>query len=137
MDKLDNMAQDPRYHNVQFVSICCDKLDGARSIIERDQELRWQNVSHYFMDSFHKEQAKKILGFKTVPFYVVVDSFGDIQQLGSDKVVDFDDIPGVARLTPPSSPDSSCSGETNEDCLDDQPMPIQVERVFNMDDLDF
>jgi hypothetical protein len=40
-----------------------------------------------------KEEAKKILGFKSVPFYVVVDKNGVIVQKGSK--VDFNAIPGV------------------------------------------
>ena len=63
LDKLDIMAQDPKYKDVQFISICCDKLDGARDIIEQEDDLRWQNVKHYFMDKDDKEKAKKILGF--------------------------------------------------------------------------
>lgn len=105
LDKLDDMAQDPMYENIQFISICCDKLDGARDIIEKEEELRWQNVSHYFMSKDDKETAKKILGFQQVPFYVVLDEEGKIQQSGSGKQVDFEDVPGVVRPeTPPASP---------------------------------
>ena len=89
------MAKDSKYANVQFVSICCDQLDGARDIIEKDDDLRWQNVAHYFMEKSDKEEAKKMLGFKSVPFYVVLNESGEITQLGNDKVVNFDDVPGV------------------------------------------
>ena len=95
LDKLDTMAADPKYKDVQFISIVCDKLDGARHIIEKDDDPRWQNVSHYFMDHHNKEKAKKLLGFKQVPFYVVLDESGAITQSGSSKQVDFDDVPGV------------------------------------------
>ena len=91
------MAQDPKYKDVQFISICCDKLDGARDIIERDDDLRWQNVNHYFMDKNDKEKAKKLLGFQQVPFYVVMDEYGSITQSGSGRQVDFDEVPGVVR----------------------------------------
>ena len=104
LDKLDKMAEDPKYENVQFISICCDKLDGARDIIEKDDDLRWQNVSHYFMDQQNKEEAKKILGFKSVPFYVVLDENGEITQLGNHKSIDFEEVPGVVR--PPTAPPS-------------------------------
>eukprot|EP00529_Nitzschia_sp_RCC80_P032514 CAMPEP_0113454028 /NCGR_PEP_ID=MMETSP0014_2-20120614/7656_1 /TAXON_ID=2857 /ORGANISM="Nitzschia sp." /LENGTH=236 /DNA_ID=CAMNT_0000345429 /DNA_START=213 /DNA_END=923 /DNA_ORIENTATION=+ /assembly_acc=CAM_ASM_000159 len=95
LDKLDTMAADPKYKDVQFISIVCDKLDGARHIIEKDDDPRWQNVSHYFMDHQNKERAKKLLGFKQVPFYVVLDENGAITQSGSSKQVDFDEVPGV------------------------------------------
>jgi len=100
LDKLDDMAQDPKYKDVQFISICCDKLDGARDFIERDDDLRWQNVNHYFMDKDDKETAKKLLGFKQVPFYVVMDENGSITQSGSGRQVDFEEVPGVVRPEP-------------------------------------
>ena len=122
------MAQDPMYENVQFISICCDKLDGARDIIEKEVDPRWQHISHYFMNQNDKETAKKVLGFKQVPFYVVLDEEGNIQQSGSGKQVDFEEIPGVVRPeTPPASPvkerDESESsfddlGLDDEFCLD-------------------
>jgi len=95
LDKLDQMAKDPKYKDVQFISIVCDKLDGARTIIEQDKDLRWQNVNHYFMNTQDKETAKSILGFQQVPFYVVMDEHGAITQSGNGRQVDFEVIPGV------------------------------------------
>eukprot|EP00428_Durinskia_dybowskii_P043271 CAMPEP_0170269150 /NCGR_PEP_ID=MMETSP0116_2-20130129/34509_1 /TAXON_ID=400756 /ORGANISM="Durinskia baltica, Strain CSIRO CS-38" /LENGTH=215 /DNA_ID=CAMNT_0010520321 /DNA_START=87 /DNA_END=734 /DNA_ORIENTATION=+ len=100
LDKLDQMASDPKYENVQFISICCDQLDGARQIIEKDDDLRWQNVDHYFMSESDKEQAKKELGFKSVPFYVVLDEQGQITQKGNHNAIDFEEVPGVVRPEP-------------------------------------
>lgn len=97
LDKLNEMAQDPKYKDVQFISIVCDKLDGARDIIEEQDDLRWQNVNHYFMDKDDKEKAKEILGFKQVPFYVVMDENGSITQSGSGRQVDFNEVPGIIR----------------------------------------
>lgn len=91
------MAADPKYKDVQFISIVCDKLDGARQIIEKGDDPRWQNVQHYFMDHQNKERAKKLLGFQQVPFYVVLDENGAITQSGSSKQVDFDEVPGVVH----------------------------------------
>lgn len=147
------MAEDPKYENVQFVSICCDKLDGARDIIEQEEQERWQNVSHYFMEEKDKEEAKKVLGFRSVPFYVVLDENGDIQQMGGQRAIDFDEVPGVVR--PESESESSSESEQSEELdmgfdmdfeLDFsnrlkiepettvQPPPVQVERVFEIDD---
>ena len=144
MDKLDSMAKDPKYENVQFVSICCDKLDGARDIIERDDDPRWQNVNHYYMDQKDKEEAKKILGFKSVPFYVVLDESGSIKQLGGHKAIDFEEVPGVVRPEPEPMHEEE-KKEDFEIVLDFKldisnqapPKPAQVERVFNMDNFDF
>jgi thiol-disulfide isomerase/thioredoxin len=102
LDKLDDMAGDPKYHDVQFISICCDRLDGARDIIEKEDDLRWQNIHHYFMSKDDKETAKRLLGFKQVPFYVVLDDAGNIHQSGGGKQVDFDDVPGIVRPEAPS-----------------------------------
>jgi hypothetical protein len=137
------MASDPKYENVQFISICCDQLDGARQIIEKDDDLRWQNVDHYFMSQSDKETAKKELGFKSVPFYVVLDEAGTITQKGGPKSIDFDEVPGVVR---PAKVECSFHDEKKEEddefCLDFHldfshlqfKEPPALERVFNMDD---
>ena len=128
------MAQDPKYKDVQFISICCDKLDGARDIIERDDDLRWQNVNHYFMDKEDKETAKKLLGFKQVPFYVVMDENGSITQSGSGRQVDFEEVPGVVR------PGSESEFEEVTDVVRPEP-EIEIDRsrpmVIPDDDDDF
>jgi hypothetical protein len=118
------MAQDPKYENVQFVSICCDKLDGARDIIDQESEGRWQNVNHYFMEQKHKDQAKKLLGFRQVPFYVVLDEHGDITQMGNHRAIDFDEVPGVVR----PEPSVSSMEEEKEN---------NFEQVLGFDDVDF
>eukprot|EP00980_Cylindrotheca_fusiformis_P028773 scaffold22642_cov134-Cylindrotheca_fusiformis.AAC.28 len=144
LDKFDDMAKDPKYENVQFVSICCDKLDGARDIIERDEDLRWQNVNHYFMNQKDKEEAKKILGFKSVPFYVVLDEDGSIQQKGNSKSIDFGEVPGVVRPEPESRRMPSFTEEKKDDdefAIDFQldfshqkHEPVLEDRVFCLDD---
>lgn len=72
---------------IQFVSICCDSLDGARNIIEKHDNLRWSSVQHYFMSKSDKEKAKAILGFKQVPFYIVLDENGLMIEKGNN--IDF------------------------------------------------
>ena len=136
LTKLDQMAQDPQYANIQFISICCDKLDGAREIIEKDDELRWQHVSHYFMEPDNKEIAKKILAFTSVPFYVVLNNLGDITQLGGHKKIDFDALPGKII----SEAEKENSQPTNKDDFPaDNQKQLQPEedRAFVLDDFDF
>jgi hypothetical protein len=143
------MAKDPKYENVNFVSICCDQLDGARNIIEKDDDLRWQNVNHYFMSQSDKEQAKKELGFKSVPFYVVLDEEGTITQKGNQKAIDFEEVPGVVRPEPPvvKQPYISHEEEKKQEDDDDFTLDFQldfthqqfkepptVDRVFTLDD---
>lgn len=48
----------------------------------------------------HKEQAKKILGFKSVPFIVVLNEEGEIVQMGSKKQIDFGNVPGMIKESP-------------------------------------
>lgn len=89
------MARQSKYSNVDFVSICCDSCDGAREILEKPDEPRWNAIHHYFMDEESKETAKKVLGFAMVPFYVFLNEKGEIVQRGNTNGVDFDLIPGV------------------------------------------
>jgi thiol-disulfide isomerase/thioredoxin len=150
LDKFDSMAKDPKYENVQFISICCDKLDGARDIIEQGEDSRWQNVNHYFMDRKDKEEAKKILGFKSVPFYVVLDEAGGIQQKGNQKAIDFEEVPGVVRPEPEPLHFEPFEEEKKEDdgvglgfeldfdldfdldFSNKQPQPVLADRVFSL-----
>ena len=76
-----------QHPNVDFVSICCDSLDGAREIIEREEEPKWSSVNHYFMSKENKEKAKKILGFKRVPFYVVLGEEGQLLEKGNNVLI--------------------------------------------------
>jgi hypothetical protein len=117
------MAQDPRYENVHFVSICCDKMDGAREILEKDNDLRWSHISHYFMEPDDKEVAKKVLGFQSVPFYVILDDCGEIAQKGGSKIIDFDNVPGIVIPV--------------EDKENARPEQEPEERMFILDELDF
>ena len=97
LDELNDLAADERYERVKFASICCDSCDGAREIIDRDDAPRWDRLEHFFMDHEHKEEAKRVLGFGRVPFYVVLDEYGDIVQMGSKKHIDFDNLPGMVH----------------------------------------
>jgi len=52
------------------------------------------------MDKEDKETAKKLLGFKQVPFYDAIDKNGSITHFGSGRQVDFEEVPGVVRPEP-------------------------------------
>lgn len=103
LDKLNGMAQDPKYANVDFISICCDSCDGAREILEKPDVPRWDAIHHYYMDPESKETAKKVLGFSMVPFYVFLNDKGEIVQKGNTNAVDFDQIPGVDAAAAPAA----------------------------------
>ncbi|CAB9524190.1 alkyl hydroperoxide reductase Thiol specific antioxidant Mal allergen [Seminavis robusta] len=126
LDKLDKLAQDPQYNEIKFISICCDQLDGAREIIEKDNDPRWSHIAHYFMAPNDKETAKKVLGFKSVPFYVVLDKTGNIVQKGGASKVDFDNVPGILVIE-----------EDKENSKPDQIAGAPEEQVFMLEDLDF
>jgi hypothetical protein len=57
------------------------------------------------MDHEHKEEAKRVLGFGRVPFYVVLNECGDIVQMGSKKHIDFDNLPGMIQPKEDDSPE--------------------------------
>lgn len=147
------------------MSICCDKLDGAREIIEKDDELKWPNVQHYYMDPESKEIAKSVLGFASVPFYVMVNAQGKITQKGNK--VDWTQLPSLFLASSSKSPavsSSVCYKTLTVDTpsLDQENRPVQPaassqvkfekeatlvpakepvmnsdERAFVLDDLDF
>jgi hypothetical protein len=153
------MASNEEYQNVQFLSICCDSLDGAREIIEETDTPKWNNMHHYFMDHASKEQAKKSLGFKAVPFYVVFNESGEMVMKGNSKSVDFDKIPGkkmrklvtlsdnkenippkslAAPVTPsPTNKPKVALKETPKVMQQKHQSPTEVERVFEIEELDF
>ena len=98
LDNLNEMACLPKYANVRFISIVLDECDGARNIIETpNDKRRWSNIHHYYMDTEFKEHTKSVLGMKQVPFYVILNKYGEIVQKGSKKQVNFEDIPGMIR----------------------------------------
>ena len=56
-----------------------------------------------------------MLGFKQVPFYVVMDENGEITQSGSGRQVDFHEVPGVVRPEPDQNESMSESDADSED----------------------
>lgn len=141
LDKLDDLAAAPRFANVQFVSICCDKLDGAREIIEKETEPRWQNVDHYFMEHQYKEEAKNVLGFSAVPFYVMLNEKGETIQMGN--AIDFERL-----AVEEAEPDSVATENEKENMLtiENPVVDLHVGKNelraiklddFSVDDLDF
>jgi hypothetical protein len=145
LDRLNERAKEVSdQEDVQFLSIVCDKLDGAREIIERDDELRWNNLDHYFMEHKDKEQAKKVLGFKSVPFYVVLDTQGEIVQLGNK--INWDAIPGCApkvvenkenAILPDNLTHIKAAHEKVFSPIKSVDVTAETERSFVLDDLDF
>jgi thiol-disulfide isomerase/thioredoxin len=120
LDELNSLAQQSKYSNVTFTSIVLDECDGARNIIETPNDApRWQNIQHYYMDVKFKEEAKDKLGFRQVPFYVVMDDKGVIVQKGSKRDIDFGVIPGVEK-------------EEEEEKVEEK--ECEEERVFCMDE---
>ena len=75
------------------------------------------------MDSVSKEKAKAALGFRQVPFYVILNEQGEIQHKGSSKQMDLTNISGLKKadhpkpLFRPASPISVCV--SREFCIED------------------
>ena len=118
------MAKDPRFNEVKFASINCDSESGARNIIEEFEVPKWLNVDHYHMGAEFKEKAKVELGFKSVPFLVVLNEQGNIIASGSPKQIDLEKI-----VTP------KVSIEEDKENLAPKNMNMNPSsRVFVMDD---
>jgi hypothetical protein len=116
-------------------------LDGAREIIERDDELKWQGIDHYFMATEHKEEAKQIFGFKSVPFYVFVDEQGQITQCGGPSKINWDALPGVQQV---DKENETYNANVQRDEVPVMLKPVAKvdfleppEQPFVIDDLDF
>jgi hypothetical protein len=112
---------------VTFVSICCDQLDGAREIIEKEDNLKWPNVQHYYMDPESKEIAKSVLGFSSVPFYVMLNAQGKVTQKGNK--VEWTQLPSSASslssTTPPTLSSVFKTLAVDAPTLDQENQPVQ------------
>ena len=86
------MAKDPRYKDVRFMSICCDGLNGAGLAVDCCKSFGWENIEHFSIETTPKEEAKRLLGFKRVPFYVVINKRGEVLQKGGASEIDFEMI---------------------------------------------
>lgn len=129
---------------IQFLSICCDELDGAREIIEREEEPRWKHMDHYFMEPDVKESLKRILAatfgayFHSVPFYVILNERGTIQQMGN--TIDWDRVLQQQTLEMPTTttsclpPSSPLDTKSTRHLRIDSPSDV---RAFVLEDLDF
>ena len=147
LDRLNERAQKADVDAIAFVAICCDQLDGAREIMEKDDELRWSSISHYFMAHEDKETAKRVLNFKSVPFYVVLNEEGAIVQSGNK--IDWDDIivPGICSSDIQTVTTTSMVNKENELTPAQEKVvaakslelssPLGVDDVFVLEDLDF
>ena len=148
MDKLDDIAggasNDNNNNNsheskddIQYVSICCDNLDGAREILERDTTPRWSHLRHFFMENEVKERAKALLGFRQVPFYVVFDDSGVVVFSGC-QLPDLDDLLRTTNDEPESQQQlHSCSTPlVTTKTTSGTSSPVDV-LALDFDDLDF
>lgn len=126
--------------SVKFVSICCDALDGAREILERDSTPRWSAMHHFYMAQDDKEQAKKLLGFKQVPFYVVFNDKREMVFTGGK--FDLESVPGMKMkiaedLTPPEPTITLSSSPSVKIRKEVELAASSPNNVFSIDDLDF
>ena len=73
-----------------------------------------------------------MLGFKQVPFYVVLNGKGEIVQMGSKKHIDFDNLPGMVLRPPSNKLPVERLGMASPTAATDE-----VFQTFQIDDLDF
>jgi hypothetical protein len=138
----DNDGSSDSDCTLQFLSVCCDLLDGAREIIERPSTPRWNAMRHFYMPPAAKEQAKQWLGFRQVPYYVVLSAQGEL--LYSGNKIDWDLVPGLRRKDAVDTPTKAEPSDlfnsplivapTIKDTAVDGASP---NHVFMINDLDF
>lgn len=87
------------------------------------------------MEHEYKELAKSMLGFKQVPFYVVVNVKGEIVQMGSKKQIDFDNLPGMVPDVLEVIVDEKKEGQLG--MASPTSVTDEVFQTFQIDDLDF
>jgi hypothetical protein len=128
--------------SIEFVSICLGgTIDTAREILEEPDIPRWNLMKHYYMDFQSKEIAKQILGFRTVPYYLVFE--GDVLTQSSNKI-DLDTLPGRIKSTITKPSYVNISSNANDDGHTETihtstkiSRSSSPSRVFEIEDLDF
>lgn len=93
------------------------------------------------MATEHKEEAKQIFGFNSVPFYVFVDQQGQITQSGGPSTINWDTLPGVQQLDKENET-YNANVQREEEHLMLKPVAKNdflepPEQPFVIDDLDF
>lgn len=89
------------------------------------------------MEHVYKEKAKKILGFQSVPFYVLLNDAGEVVHKGSSKTFDFEEIPRIH--TPEANKENEeeitakSEKEVDTSIVTSTAQP-SVERIFILDD---
>ena len=98
IDKLNEEAEG-EIDSAETVVVCCAlSLGEGNKEMVKDVVSDWENITHVFMDMEMKEEAKKLLNFAAVPFYVIVNKDGVITGKGDPKKMDY-----IALLNKPSS----------------------------------
>ena len=132
------LASQKSHKNIKIISICLDNQDGARNIIEHNDDPRWNDITHYSSELINKESIKEFFEFTQVPFYVSINKTNsEITSKGTTKQVNLDNISGVHfeqpifdDNTPSSSDDESPEDKEN----DENVAPLITIRKFEMDE---
>jgi hypothetical protein len=69
-----------------FIACAISQGEGNLDVV-RDVTSEWENIVHVFMEQDVKEQAKRILGFTSVPFVAVYGAEGHLLGSGDPKSV--------------------------------------------------
>eukprot|EP00903_Cladosiphon_okamuranus_P006246 g6130.t1 len=86
LDALDAIARERP--GVAFVGVNIDDAGLAGELVAKAaSEGRWTSLTHAHLGEDEKEKAKKILGMRTVPFYVVVSEAGKVLRHGNAKAL--------------------------------------------------
>ena len=88
LEKLNEAAASSIDSSVLYVSCALSQGPGNKEVV-MDMVDEWEDMTHCFMESDQKEEAKNAFGFSAVPFVIIVDKSGSVISSGDPKSVDY------------------------------------------------
>ena len=132
LSKLDGEAE--KHPGVTFAGCALSlgsETEGTQEQVLELLEGQWENLTHLYMSFEQKELAKKLFGFKAVPFCVVFGSDGSLKYQGDPKGIDFKtvfDAPPIAQLAAELTAKASVA-DAPKAAFPDAPMPVAEKKV--------
>ena len=135
LSKLDGEAE--KHPGVTFAACALSlgsETEGTQEQVLELLEGQWEQLTHLYMSFDQKELAKKLFGFKAVPFCVVFGSDGSLKYEGEPKGIDFKtvfDAPPVAQLAAELTAKASVAEDaaTAKAAFPEAPQPVVEKKM--------
>lgn len=75
--------------NVMFIAGALSLGEGNLDEVSELGPESWENLTHLFIETENKDEAKATFGYSSVPYYIVFDKNGRIIKYGDSKTVDY------------------------------------------------